>query len=229
MPMHAEPNTPPHPSPGTTPGATGSPAPYFTHTRRDVLAMIPEEARDILSVGCGGDFTEAALILRGCRVVGLERDHDAAEQARRNRLEVIEGDATETARALQGRWFDCLIYADVLEHIMDPVSVLMSHIPHLRPGGCVVISVPNFRHYRVLRDLFLRGVIRYTDAGILDRTHVRLTTRRMVEDWFVEVGLVRDRLHLVMGRRQHAFRIASLGLLREFLASQVILRGVRQA
>ena len=201
---------------------------YFTHLRTDVLAMVPESARSFLSVGCGSGRTEGELVRRGAEVVGIEIDHEAAGEARANGLEMIEGDAVAIADALRDRRFDCLIYADILEHLADPVAMVREHLRSLVPGGCVIVSVPNFRHFEVLRQLFVYGHIRYTDSGILDRTHLRITTRRLVQEWFGDLGLVCERVdYRVWRKRERLLAGLSLGLLREFVAAQVVLRGVK--
>lgn len=201
---------------------------YFTHLRADVLAMVPEQARSFLSVGCGSGRTEAELVKRGCRVTGIELDPGAAEVARENGLEMLEGDVGHINAQLADRRFDCLLYADVLEHIADPVAVLREHVARLVPGGCAIVSVPNFRHYTVFAALFLRGQVEYADAGIFDRTHLRLTTRKMVQQWFGEIGLRTDAVDYRLWRRREAYlSAATLGLFREFLAYQVILRGIK--
>ena len=109
------------------------------------------------------------------------------------------------------------------------VAVLREHVRLLEFGGTVVISVPNFRYYSVARDLFVRGHVRYTDSGILDRTHLRVTTRRMVEEWLNQVGLTRAafRYRIAM-RRERMLNSMSLGVLSEFLARQVIVVAVKQ-
>jgi 2-polyprenyl-3-methyl-5-hydroxy-6-metoxy-1,4-benzoquinol methylase len=168
---------------------TLAPTDYFSHLRTDVLALVPGDARTILSTGCGGGRTEAELVQRGAGVYGIEQNPEAAEAARARGIRVIEGDACDAGTFPEGVRFDCLIYADVLEHIADPVAVLRAHVPHLREGGTVIISVPNFRHYSVFAQLFVGGHVRYTDAGIFDRTHLRITTRKMVEGWLMEVGV----------------------------------------
>lgn len=197
---------------------------YYLHFRSDVLAHVPSDAKEVLSVGCGAGVTEAELIQRNIRVTGIEIDARAAEIARQNGLEVLLGDATASHQQLVGKSFDCVIYADVLEHIIDPVSVLRLHVPLLRPGGKVIISIPNFRHVSVLYELVFRGHVIYVDAGILDRTHIRMTTRRMVEEWISSVGLERLDIKYRMNRRREVWLSACLlGLAREFLASQVIV------
>lgn len=202
---------------------------YFGHCREDILAHVPPTCRHVLSVGCGGGLTEAKLVEAGATVVGIERDPTAVAAARSRGLSVIEGDAAGTFAALDGERFDCLIYADVLEHLVDPVSVLNAHVPLLEPGGTVVISVPNFRYHAVARDLFLKGHVLYVDSGIFDRTHVRMTTRRMIEEWIGEVGLRRTRLdYRIAMRRERLLNRVSLGLGREFLARQVIVVATKE-
>jgi methionine biosynthesis protein MetW len=200
-------------------------ASYFTQLRRDVLAHIPSDVRRVLSVGCGAGATEAKLIERGVQVVGIEMNAEAAELARANGIEVIVGDAAAACPQLSEE-FDCLVYADVLEHMVDPVAVLRAHAGMLRAGGTVVVSVPNFRNYRVLWQLFRRGHIHYADAGILDRTHVRITTGRMVKEWFSETGIRTVAVEHVMSQRREKWIAAcSGGLMKDFMARQVIVVG----
>ncbi len=200
---------------------------YYSHVRDDILSHVPKGVRRVLSVGCGRGCTEAELVARGVEVTGVELNPDAAKVASQAGINVICGDASENSAALAaGPPFDCLIYADVLEHIQDPESVLKDHLKFLVPGSIVIVSVPNFRHYSVFSQLFLKGHIRYTDAGILDRTHVRMTTRRMIEEWFAGVGLAVTKIeYRIYRRRDRLLSMLSFGWLREFLASQVIIVG----
>ena len=94
----------------------------------------------------------------------------------------------------------------------------------LKPGGIVYITVPNFRHYSVFWQLFVRGRIRYKEAGILDRTHLRMTTRKMVLKWFDVVGLrVLSCSYGIWGRRYRLLSAFLFGLAREFIAHQIVL------
>lgn len=128
--------------------------------------------------------------------------------------------------SVAGELYDCIIYGDVLEHIPDPLSVLQRHVASLKKNGTVIVSVPNFRHYSVLRQLFVHGHVRYADAGILDRTHLRITTRKMVLEWFELAGLILTFLKYILPRRRYKLiSAASLGLLREFLATQILAVG----
>ena len=140
---------------------------------------MPEGARRILDVGCGeGAFGALLKRRRGCEVHGVERFPPAAAAARRVLDSVTEGDAESARLPFDDGSFDCLVYADVLEHLVDPWRALRDHVRLLRPGGRVVASVPNVRHLGVVLRLLLLGRIDYADEGILDRTHLRFFTRR---------------------------------------------------
>ena len=68
-----------------------------------------------------------------------------------------------------------IVFGDVLEHLLDPATVLTSSLELLRPGGSIVISIPNVAHGAV-RLALLQGRWNYTDTGLLDKTHIRFFT-----------------------------------------------------
>ncbi len=195
---------------------------YFNHWRDDVLAIIPPGARSVLSIGCGGGRTEAELVKRGVVVVGVEIDPQAAQTARDRGLIVLEGDATQIDVKTGCEPYDCILYADVLEHLLDPVSLLRRHVANLRTGGLAYVSVPNFRNWEVFWELFVKGHIIYREAGILDRTHVRITTRKMVLEWLwaAQLEIIQER-YLVPGRKRKLLCACLPRLAREFTAVQV--------
>jgi len=87
-----------------------------------------------------------------------------------------------------GERFDCIIFNDVLEHMVDPWAVVTQTKEFLTEQGSVVASIPNIRHVSVLRRLVLRGEWRYTDYGLLDRTHLRFFTRESILEMFRTAG-----------------------------------------
>jgi len=197
---------------------------YIELFRSDVIAAVPSTANNVLSVGCGTGLTEAELVKQGMKVVGVEINHEAASIARQRGLTILEGDASEVDTAIAGEFYDCILYADVLEHLQDPVAVIKRHIEHLKPSGTVYVSVPNFRHYSVFWQLFVRGHVHYRKAGILDSTHLRITTRRSVVEWVEMVGLVVTSYgYSIPGRRNRLISACLFGLAREFIATQVFL------
>jgi 2-polyprenyl-3-methyl-5-hydroxy-6-metoxy-1,4-benzoquinol methylase len=164
------------------------------------------------------------LVERGASVTGIERDPAAAEEARSRGLRVITGDICAIDPTELGKGFDCVIYADVLEHLANPERVIDRHMAAATRPLHVVISVPNFRHYSVFSRLFLRGDIGYEDAGIFDRTHVRITTRKLVRKWVEAFGPEQTECHYIIHRRRDRLISAvTLRTMREFLAKQVII------
>jgi hypothetical protein len=81
-----------------------------------------------------------------------------------------------------------VIFADVLEHLVDPWSTLRQALAYVKPGGSVVISLPNIANYGVRLNL-LKGEFRYQDFGIYDRTHLRFFTRETFQELVAGAGL----------------------------------------
>lgn len=200
--------------------------PYVEWYRPDVIAAVPPAAKTVLSVGCAGGITEAELVKQGMKLVGIELNPEAVRIARQRGLIVLEGDASEIDLDIAGETYDCIIYADILEHLRDPVAVLQRHVKYLKPNGIVYVSIPNFRHYSVFWELFAKGHIRYKEAGILDRTHLRMTTRKMVLEWFEQarIELVNCK-YVAYRRRDKLFSACTLSLAREFTSVQIRLVG----
>ncbi len=205
---------------------------YFRYPRADVVELVPRDRVRILDVGCAAGLVGEALKRRQpCEVVGIEREPAAAAEARRRLDEVIVADLEDATldwpARLGGRHFDCVIYADVLEHLRDPWSLLAAQRALLAPGGVLVVSVPNVRHYRVVLGL-LRGRWRYEDEGVLDRTHLRFFTRASLLELLAGAGYRMTELR----REIHASRGARwLGGLcsrasRDFLARQFLVLAV---
>lgn len=153
------------------------------------------DAHRVLDVGCWAGDLGRVLIDRGCRVSGFEIDADAAAIAAEHLDAVVVGDLD--AAPLSGHFeagsFDAIIFADVLEHVMDPVGVLADSVRLLAPGGRIVISIPNVTHGS-LRLALLQGRWRTTDTGLLDRTHIRFFSREGLVRLVADAGLVIDAL-----------------------------------
>jgi 2-polyprenyl-3-methyl-5-hydroxy-6-metoxy-1,4-benzoquinol methylase len=151
---------------------------YYGDPRPDVQALVVAPGRRFLDVGCGGGGLADALRAAGAaHVVGIEENPAAAARAREHVDSLIEGNVLDVGLPFTAGEFDYIIFADVLEHLADPCAAIGRCLPYLAPDGRVVVSVPNMRFYLVLmRLLFDRWS--YADAGIRDRTHLRIFTRR---------------------------------------------------
>jgi 2-polyprenyl-3-methyl-5-hydroxy-6-metoxy-1,4-benzoquinol methylase len=165
----------------------GRPSEYAHDPRPEMVPFVPVSVESVLDVGCySGAFGELLKSARpGVRVVGIEPNPDAASIANTH-LDRVHVSAFPCAELDEK--FDAISFNDVLEHLVDPGSALQSCISVLNPGGVVVASLPNVRHYSVVAPLVLRGTWRYKDAGILDRTHLRFFTASSMRDLFEENG-----------------------------------------
>jgi 2-polyprenyl-3-methyl-5-hydroxy-6-metoxy-1,4-benzoquinol methylase len=145
----------------------------------------------VLEVGCATGYFTKALRDRGCDVVGIELDADAAAAAEKWAERVVVGDLDAGAlwQELEGDKFDAITFGDVLEHLRDPLAALRAAVRHLKPSGIVAISVPNIAHGDV-RMALLQGEFPYHETGLLDRTHVRFFTKSGLGDMIKEAGLV---------------------------------------
>jgi 2-polyprenyl-3-methyl-5-hydroxy-6-metoxy-1,4-benzoquinol methylase len=170
---------------------------YFEHTRPELRALVPIEARRVLDVGCGGGALGATLKAErpGCEVVGLEGFPEAAARARGRLDDVLclDLDSLEALPPDAGK-FDALVFGDVLEHLRDPLRLLRTLLPALADDGVLVLSIPNVKHWTVLYPLLVKDRWTYEDAGLLDRTHVHFFTGATVAEMLRELGL--DLVHL---------------------------------
>jgi 2-polyprenyl-3-methyl-5-hydroxy-6-metoxy-1,4-benzoquinol methylase len=151
---------------------------YHADPRPDIQALVVPAGRRFLDVGCGGGALARSLKEAGAaHVAGIEVNPAAAARAREHIDAIVEGGVLEAALPFAAGEFDYLIFADVLEHLTDPSAALRRCLPYLAPRGRVIVSVPNMRFYLVLlRLMFDRWS--YADAGVRDRTHLRIFTRR---------------------------------------------------
>lgn len=136
----------------------------------------------ILDIGCGAGANARALraAYPGSVLVGIEPNAGAAEQARDACDEVFTGTLQDWLARQSDPSFDCVILADVLEHIADPVAFLRA-LAAARPLATArfVISVPNYAvWYNRVRTLY--GRFDYGWSGLYDRTHLRFFTRRSI-------------------------------------------------
>jgi len=162
----------------------------------ELIQFIPQNCKRILEIGCAdGALGEYILQNKICEeFIGLELLSDKAEIASTKLSKVICGDAEAIdlkSHAIGD--FDCIIYADSLEHMKNPLAVLSHHLTQLKKDGCIIASIPNVRNLFLIEQL-IQGRWIYTDWGLLDRTHFHLFTLRDLEILFNQAGLGIDKI-----------------------------------
>ena len=207
----------------------------YENPRPEVAELVPRHARRILDLGCSSGALGAALKLRqAAEVVGIELDPDYARDAARRLDRVLEVDLDQaTASALDLSGFDCLIAADVLEHLRDPWTALRRMADALQPGGSAVLSLPNARYWETFVALGLRGSWPLRDDGIFDRTHLRWFTLADALALMRQAGLhptivsPRYRLRPTDWRSERQGRRLARTPLAPFFVFQYVIAGVK--
>ena len=155
---------------------------YFSRARREIEPHLPASVNRMLDVGCGDGATSA--FVKSVRSVewaaGVEVNAAAAKQAE-GRLDAVwcaDVERFEFGRHIPAASLDLILCLDVLEHLVDPWSVVRQLSALLAAKGRLVISVPNIRNWKFVVKLLFRGDFHYRDAGLLDRTHLRFFVRQ---------------------------------------------------
>jgi 2-polyprenyl-3-methyl-5-hydroxy-6-metoxy-1,4-benzoquinol methylase len=159
----------------------------YESVRSEIVDLVPARARRVLDLGCSTGWLASALKARGdVEVVGIEREPAYAAEARERCDRVIETDVADVPEGL-GR-FDCLVAADILEHLVDPWSTLEAYVQMLEPGCRAIVSLPNVAHWSTFARLATGSWPRLPE-GIHDATHLRWFTRRDAIELLEGAGL----------------------------------------
>ena len=147
----------------------------YESPRPDVTAHVPRGASRILDIGCSSGSLGASIKARQpARVVSVDVVSEYIDEAigRIDRAECMDARSFVEGH-LDGERFDCIVCADVLEHLVDPWATLRAATQHLDPGGTVVISLPNVLWFQNALRLFRERRWPLEDQNIFDRTHLR--------------------------------------------------------
>jgi SAM-dependent methyltransferase len=171
--------------------------------RPEIVERLPEGTASILDAGCGSGGLGLARSRRpGWRLTGVERDPVRAARARQSEAyeRLIEADlaAALPELAAAGDRFDAFVFADVLEHLEDPVASLRAALAIAREGARLVAVVPNVGHLSVVRDLLL-GRHDPVPAGLCDAGHLRWFSKAFLAETIEEAGWRLERIEGLAG------------------------------
>lgn len=202
---------------------------YYEHMRVEIAPLLPPTARRIVDVGCGSGATLAWLrgLYPSAHTIGLEGNGEVRAQLSLNASEVHILDLTGEAPDLGSP--DLILFLDVLEHLPDPAATLSRLASQLAPGGAIIVSLPNVAHLSVALPLILKGEFKYTDEGILDRTHLKFFTQASALALMEDAGFQVDRgiMTGLDGPRARLLDAVTLHRLRPRLTKQFVMRGSR--
>lgn len=206
---------------------------YFSSVRREIIGFLPNcESKRALDVGCGEGATLAWLKSQGrCKETwGIEFHPPAADKAREVLDNLICVDIERAFPDIPPGSFDLILCLDVLEHLQDPWGMVDRLSKLLAPGGMFLISVPNLRHFPVIKNLLLNARFDYEERGVLDRTHLRFFTAKTAGALMegAELHEVSVALHPQnIGGWRRVVNSLTFGFFRDFFSWQIIVLGRR--
>ncbi len=167
-----------------------------------ILSEYVNEGAKVLDLGCAQGRLGSLIKDKKCEIIGVELDVEAAEYAKKsqNYKKVLVGDMTDEnseiyKQIVEEGTFDFIIMADILEHVMEPTSVMLMYEKVLKTEGKMLISVPNFANIKVALQL-LNNHISYSKVGILDNTHIKWYTKPSFIEWIEQINEVYDDINL---------------------------------
>lgn len=154
---------------------------YFATARTEIEPYLPARVARMLDLGCGQGATTAFVKARRdvawAGGIELMAEEGRAAESVCDRVWIGNIEQMGPEAEIAPGSLDLILCLDVLEHLVDPWSVVKRLSPLLAPGGRLIVSVPNIRHWKFIWRLLTRADFNYKDAGLLDRTHLRFFVR----------------------------------------------------
>lgn len=175
-----------------------------------------EENSSVLDLGCGtGDLLSLLVQERKVKAQGIEIDEQAIYRCVERGLSVFHGDIDTGLSEYRDKSFDYVILCQSFQQVKKPDMVLREA---LRVGKEIIVSFPNFAHFRARFQIFFNGKTPVTPSlpyewhdtpnlhflsisdfvGYCDRRNVRIigsafasgdSRVRMFPNFFAEVGV----------------------------------------
>jgi 2-polyprenyl-3-methyl-5-hydroxy-6-metoxy-1,4-benzoquinol methylase len=157
-------------------------------------ALKSQTGRSFLDVGCGTGALGELLTQNGNSVDGITYSHDEAAIAndRIAHVSVMDLNDLKAVSGIEGA-YDALLFADVLEHLLDPAATLNALLPRLKKGGKVYVSLPNIACFYIRIGLLFGRFTMSKTGGILDETHLHFYTLKTARAFLTSIGLKIER------------------------------------
>ncbi len=151
-----------------------------------VIKNLIGSGKTVLDVGCAAG--QLGKVCSGNDFYGIDGNKEALSQAQPlyKQTALMNLNEVPTTPVFETK-FDYIVFADVLEHLLYPEQILAHFKNYLKPGGCVIVSLPNVALWRVRLNLLL-GKFDYSDYGVMDRTHLHLYTFKTAREMLEKCG-----------------------------------------
>ena len=161
-----------------------------SHDSLSLIAQLIEPGQTLLDLGMGtgglGQYLHQRHAIVADGVTLNQAEADIARSWYRQAV-VADLDRDSLSSLFGAQRYDCIVCADVLEHLKAPQNLLAQCKALLNPGGCLITSVPNAGYCGLVAEL-VQGDFRYRSEGLLDNTHLRFFTRKSLQRLFDEQG-----------------------------------------
>ncbi len=133
----------------------------------------------LLDVGCGDGSFALNIKNKFCKIYGAEISKEAAFIARKQNVSTSVMDLN-LSLSYKNNAFDAVTCLDVIEHLLDPGSVIDEMYRVLQPCGQLVLTTPNIRNFRNLYKLIFKGMFPHTttDTFVWGGGHLHYFTRK---------------------------------------------------
>lgn len=207
---------------------------YFSNIRMDIISLIPlNPAQKVLEIGAGAGNTllyikESNLAQE---VMGVELMEIANSNQKNPLIDKFQVANIELENIqAPDEYFDIIICADVLEHLVDPWSVIDKISRCLKKDGLLIVSVPNIREWKTLCKVIFRGDFSYqASGGIMDKTHLRFFCKKNIYQMLNTpmLSTIYNKPNFMLkvvqeGRKRRIFNLLTFRLFEDFLAIQYL-------
>ncbi len=118
---------------------------------RFIQQHIALSGQSILDIGCGGGILTEALVRKGAKASGIDLSSTVLQAARAHaQSEGLQIDYREVSTRTcveNGEQYDHITCMEMLEHVMNPASILRDIHALLKPGGYAFLSTLNRNAY----------------------------------------------------------------------------------
>jgi SAM-dependent methyltransferase len=175
----------------------GEPSYVWRAGQQRRLEMIARAAGErihgrVLENGCGVGMYLERLADLGSRVTGLEYDFERAREARTHAGEIVN--AAGESLPFSTSFFDLILSHEVIEHVADDRQAVCEMVRALKPGGRLVLFVPNRGYPFETHGIYWQGkyyfgnkpFVNYLPRFLRDKLapHVRVYSKRDLERLF---------------------------------------------
>ncbi len=202
---------------------------YYKNVRLDLLSLLDfKKSFRVLEVGAGHGESLSYLKINNLakEVVAIDiikGEHNS------NIDKFIVQQIEKVDLSAYNNYFDVIILADVLEHLVEPQKTLEKLKKSLKNEGKILISLPNIRNIKSLYKIFFKGDFSYEERGIFDYTHLRFFCKKNIKQLVIDAGLKDETIVSAFKKQKQKqllriINTITFGLFEQFLTVQYLVK-----